>query len=180
MSKFSSKFNALTATIKALFEELHVLPTEPALYYEDDEPVVGTRVYTDLGPAPSGDYPTPDFIYVVVDGIITAINPAPVAEPAQEPVEELACKSRLEAEVVEPAEPAEVPAQEADVRKFDEEIDALYAVIDELRVLITKLDERISKIESAPAAEMPEAPKADFSALEGLDKVRAVFKRSSF
>lgn len=177
MSKFSTKFAALTATIKALFEELKSLPTDPVLYYEGDEVVVGTPVFTSEGPAPDGEYVAEGIKYIVAEGVVTAIEEMPKEEPkAEEPVaEEMACSKKMEEEV-----PAVEPAPEEPARDLAVEVDALYVAIDELKAMMGELRGELEKIKNAPAADVPEAPKQDFSNLEGIDKVRNMFKRTSF
>lgn len=184
MSKFTTKFAALTATIKALFEELKTINSDPVLYYEGDEAVVGTPVFTSEGPAPDGEYIAEGIKYVVAEGVITAIEEMPKEEPkAEEPVaEDMACSKKKMEEAV-PAEehtPEEPKAEEPVEYAKKVEVDALYVALDELKAMIGELRGELEKIKGAPAADMPEGPKQDFSSLEGINKVRAMYRRTSF
>lgn len=189
---FNNKLKALFSTIKSVFEEMAAIATETETLYLDGELAVGTAVFNEGGPAPSGEYFTEDKIIVVKDGLITDIRdrePAPTEttqspEPAKAP-EEMGCavKKNLEDETpkIEPdpqVEPQPEPPVEPD--KFDEitnRLDLLATALDELAAKITVLDSRITDLENSPEGKLPKdefhRAQSDASALvKGVENIK--------
>lgn len=149
---------------------------------------VGTEVYVtddegNIVLAPSATYETDNMVYVVENGIITAIEqkdfePVPVVEDEEEKVKEEEVVKAEEEE--QPAEEEEIPTEEEEV---DEEKEALKAENESLKAEIKALKEQIKTLEeelAKPVDEPIEKEEGEFKKEKKKDEFEHFRKVANF
>lgn len=130
-----------------------VVTKEGTLEYAGEELAVGTEVFINDEPAPSGEYESEDKVIVVEDGKVAEIREKEVEEaPAEEqPVEEV----KAEEEV--PVEPEPEPSLEDSLAEIlapvIEKLNAVVADVEALKARLSEIESKLLEDSVAPADE---------------------------
>lgn len=159
-NKFQKKKKNMTIerikdVLRSLLVECgNVMSDKGNIFYEGDELIVGSMVYSDedlTTPMEDGDYVTDEKVITIADGKVAEIKDKEVEDPEVEETVEEVVEETLEEEVVEEPteEPETVDNGNAEIDELKAEIEALKAEIEGLRGTIESILEKVN----APMAE---------------------------
>lgn len=148
-------FENIKEKLKSMLAEMNKATTVDGteVEYDGDEIEVGTALQVE-----DGSYEFDDFTITVKDGVVTEKieKEAEEEEEVEAEEEEETTSTTTEepkSEEEETTTTTEAPAEDDEVKKLREELDALQAQIDGLKAEIEALKDKIAEIASAPAVD---------------------------
>lgn len=160
-NKFQKKNKNMTiekikeALRSLLIECNNVMTDKGNLFYEGDEIIVGSMIYSDedlTTPIEDGEYVTDEKVITVVDGKVAEIKDKEIEEPeVEETVEEIEAEEEVVEEPID--EPETVEESNSEIEELKAEIEGLKAEIEGLKGTIESILEKVNAPMAEPVVE---------------------------